>query len=507
MLDFARKEKQRIKQLQEDAARVWYDERGLNYKTESERADDPDDKKPPRHVGLNIAEQGQLKVREQDEWIWNRRLERYEPLAQSVYNSPRFQIAWNGARHLRVNHQHVDASIIDETILLGGDLNASGDPVSPGVLSAVGLTTSNQQHLPEDVASRFGLANTVSGRRLGLAQWIAHRDNSLTTRSIVNRIWLYHFGRGIAGNPNNFGATGDKPTHPELLDFLADEFVSNGWSIKKLHRRIMMSHTYRRSTTDIDAEQREIVDPDNRHLSFFPRRRLTAEELRDSILSATGELTHCDGGLPVMPEINMEVALQPRMLQFSLAPAYQPSPRPELRNRRTVYSYHVRGQANPFTEIFNQPNPNESCEFREEAVVTPQVFTLMNSNMITDRSIAMALRLQDLSDDKDQQIQFAFQRILLRSPTLVEQTRMIQYRQEMLEYHGSFQPKSVKYPTSITRSLVEEFSGETFEYEEILPAFEDYEADRKAHEVSPETRSLADVCLLLFNTNEFIFIE
>ena len=95
----------------------------------------------------------------------------------------------------------------------------------------------------------------------------------------------------------------------------------------------------------------------------------------------------------------MEVALQPRMIQFSLAPAYQPSQTPDERNRRTIYAYHVRGQADPFTELFNQPNPNESCELRESAAVTPQVFTLLNSDLMTDRSIALALRLESETDD------------------------------------------------------------------------------------------------------------
>ena len=100
-------------------------------------------------------------------------------------------------------------------------------------------------------------------------------------------------------------------------------------------------------------------DHNNELLAYFPLRRLTAEELRDSMLFITGEMNHAVGGLPVMPEINMEVALQPRMIQFSLAPAYQPSPTPTQRNRRTIYAYRVRGQADPFLELFNTPNPNE----------------------------------------------------------------------------------------------------------------------------------------------------
>lgn len=501
MLDFAVAEKNKILDKQEKAARAWYKEQDLPYKSVEDRKNDPDEMKPPRHVGLEIAEQGQLKVREQDEWIWTRRLERYQPMAQSVYDDARFDLAWNGARKLRIRRKNDKADLPENHILIGGALTATGDRVFPGVLSAISLVVSQQSEEP------YLLTQSVEDRRLGLAKWIADPKNPLTTRSIVNRVWQYHFGTGIAANTNNFGAKGAKPSHPELLDFLAADFVDGGWSIKRLHRLIMMSHVYKRAATNMDPQKLAAVDPSNSLLSHFPRRRLTAEELRDSILQVTNELVHADGGLPVMPEINLEVALQPRMLQFSLAPAYQPSATPELRDRRTVYAYQVRGQADPFTELFNQPNPNESCELRETAAVTPQVFALLNSDLITDRSIAMAERLKSQNGNIEAQIKSAFEIILLRTPTEDETKRLTDYVVDMTEYHQTAKPTEVEYPTTITRSLVEEFSGETFEYEEILPVFENYVADTKPYSVSPETRALADMTLLLFNTNEFMYVE
>ncbi len=440
-------------------------------------------------------------MREQDEWIWTRRLERYEPMAQSVYNAAKLKLAWNGARKLRIDRMGATGLPPQNHILIGGALTALGDRVFPGVLSAVTLTVNSESDDP------YLLPDRVEGRRLALARWIADPANPLTARSIVNRIWQYHFGKGIAANANNFGAKGAKPTHPELLDFLASDFVDGGWSIKRMHRLIMLSDAYRRASLATDPELLGKVDPNNSLLSHFPRHRLTAEELRDSILAATGELVHCDGGLPVMPEINMEVALQPRMIQFSLAPAYQPSPTPDLRNRRTIYAYHVRGQSDPFTELFNQPNPNESCELRETAAATPQVFTLLNSDLITDRSIAMAVRLQAEENDIEHQIRLAFQLILLRDPSQAEIRRLSQYVKDMTEYHKGVQPTPTDYPSSITRSLVEEFSGQTFEYEEILPVFENYQADKKPNEVSPRVRALADMSLLLFNSNEFMNVQ
>jgi len=501
MLDFAKSERDKLIDKQEAAARVWFEERGLPYKDENARKDLPDEEKPPRHVGLDHVEQGQLKVREQDVWIWTRRLERYEPMAQSVYNAEAATLAWNGARKLRIDRKTQPKEKLVNYILTGGALTATGDEVLPGVLSVLGL--------PVNVSAPDPYLTTSSpdGRRLDLARWIANPDNALTTRSIVNRIWQYHFGTGLAANSNNFGAKGARPSHPELLDYLADDFVDHGWTFKRLHRQIMLSDAYRRGTIPVDAEKVAEADPNNRLLSYFPRRRLSAEELRDGILAITGELQHCDGGLPVKPEINMEVALQPRMIQFSLAPAYQPSPTPELRNRRTVYAYHVRGQSDPFMELFNQPNPNESCELRETAAVTPQVFTLLNSDMINDRAIALALRLQREEESIAEQIDRAFRLVFGRHATPQEQKWMSTYVIDMRKYHKGITPEPVEYPTEITRSLVEEFSGEPFEYTEILPVFERYEADPKAADVSPETRALADFCLLLLNTNEFMYVE
>lgn len=298
-----------------------------------------------------------------------------------------------------------------------------------------------------------------------------HPQNALTTRSIVNRIWQYHFGKPLAGNPNNFGVKGAKPTHPELLDFLATDFVENGWKLKRLHKAILMSQAYQRSSQHPELDKVNQADPNNDWLARFPVRRLTSEQMRDAMLTASGELNDEAGGLPVMPEINMEVALQPRMIQFSLAPAYQPSPTPELRNRRSVYAYRVRGQADPFMEVFNKPNPNDSCDLRDSAAVSPQAFTLLNSDSITDRSIAIAIRIREKDIPPIEQIQRAFELILNRPADDGELRRLEGYLSDMQNYHEQTPARPVAYPTEVTRSLVEEFSGQTFEYQEIIQAF------------------------------------
>lgn len=390
--------------------------------------------------------------------------------------------------------------IIPTKILTGGALEAPGDPVSPGVLSALGLSSS------KDEVDAFAVTNEINGRRLELAQWIAHPKNQLTARSIVNRVWQRHFGKPLAGNPNNFGAKGKKPTHPQLLDWLAADFVENGWKFKRLHKLIMSSKTYRMGTKHPKIDKLKNIDPENRLLAYREPRRLSAEELRDSMLVSSGELNREIGGLPIMPEINMEVALQPRMIQFSLAPAYQPSKWQKDRNRRTIYAYRVRGQPDPFLELFNQPNPNDSCEERVSESVSPQAFTLLNSSLMNDRAIALALRVKEEFDDIHLQVKRAVQLAYGRVPTPAEWDRLKKYVKKMETYHHTSKPEPQEYPTSITRSLVEENTGDTFEYKEILPVFEEYQKDKKAHELSPETRALSDLCLVLFNSNEYIYV-
>ncbi len=492
MRQFATVHKEALEKKMEESARQWYSERGLPYIPAAKRRQLPDDQKPPRHYGLDHMEEGRLKVREQDEWIWTRALERYEPMAQSVFNGPDY-IPPN-ERKLRMPDSIDSSWRPQNSIYLGGSVDAPGAKVTPGLLSAVAP--------PES----WSLYDGLSGRRLALARWIADPKNPLSTRSIVNRIWQHHFGRGIAANPNNFGATGAKPTHPELLDWLVSGFTDQGWSIKTLHRLIMTSNLYQQAGWRPDMKAVQQKDPNNRLLAWFEPRRLAAEEMRDSLLAISGELNTEMGGVPAMPEINMEVALQPRMIQFSIAPAHQPSRTPAERNRRSIYTYRVRGQADPFLEVFNQPTPNESCERRESSSVSPQALTLINSDVATDRSIAFAVRVEKEAPGFDQRLERVFQLAYGRSPAPEERNSLSAYYKDMVSYHRTHEPKPITYPSRVTRSLVEEFSGKVFEYEERLPVFEDYVADRKASQVDASTRALADICLLLFNSNEFVFV-
>ena len=497
-LAFATQQRNLVFHKQETAAREWYAQHNLPYKNAGARRQDPEDSKPPRHIGLTLAEQGILKVREQDVWIWTRRLERYRPLTQAVYNGPD---GFRNGRKLR-RPKKVNLAWRPKSVILGGgSLAAPLDTVSPGVLSGLGLPVSAAEKDP------YGITNDLFGRRLAMARWIASDKNPLTARSIVNRVWQHHFGRGLVATANNFGAKGDKPTHPELLDWLAADFIKHGWKLKRLHRLIVGSEAYRRSSRPVDFHSQDRVDPDNHLLSSFPVRRLTAEEFRDSLLLVSGELNRQVGGVPIMPEMNLEVALQPRMIQFSIAPAHQPSRTPAERNRRSIYVYRVRGQANPLLAIMDLPSPNASCERREDAATAPQAFTLMNSDGMTDRSIAFALRVQkERPGDPAQWVRRAVQLAYGRVPRREEQRELLAYLVEMQAYHRRHQPRVIQYPKQVVRSLVEEFTGEPFDFVEKLNVYDDYVPDAKPWTVTADVRALADVCLVLLNSNEFMYV-
>ena len=502
MLDHAVGEKTQLINLREMAAQAWYASRGIPYLSLEERQGLPDEAKPPRGVGLNYIQQGQLKVREQDEWIWKRRMERYLPMIQSVYCAAQTKMAWNAARRLRLPPEIDSTNPAPNYILMGGALDSQGEKVVPGVLSALALPVNHQPN-----ASPYILDQATSGRRLALARWIAHPENGLASRAFINRVWQHHFGIPLAPNPNNIGASGGKPTHPELLDWLANKWISQGRRVKDLHRWIMTSRAYQMSSRHAEPDMVAQKDPENQFLSQFAPRQMTAEEMRDNMLLASGELNLAMGGLPIYPEMNREVAFAPRMIQFSLAPAYQASPSKRERHRRSLYRYRTRGLPDPFMEVFHQPEASEACERRLQDLGTPQALSLLNSETMQRRSLALAAKVVSNHRQIKDQVNEAFARAVCRTPSDEESEHCIQYVQKMIDYHQSNHPEPNPYPTKLTRSLVEEFSGKAFEYDEHLPAYEHFQYDLQANEASPPIRALADLCLLLFNTNEFLVVE
>ncbi|MCA8995569.1 MAG: PSD1 domain-containing protein [Planctomycetaceae bacterium] len=473
----------------------WFRERGLPYqsKAEAKKAGAAAEDLPNRTF-KTADEYGRERIgrKWQSRFSWE--FDRYKPIALTVYNG--------ATRVPRANYGRIDkpadplkgGELEQTAILSGGDPFSPTQPVSPGPLSAV------------PGSEQFELPNEVNGRRLALAEWIVDPENTLTSRVLANRIWAHHFGQGIAGNPNNFGATGKPPTHPALLDWLATEVVENGWSIKHLHRVIMLSSAYRRSTQHPDPEFAEKNDPQGTSYAVFRPRRLTAEEIRDAMLAVSGELNLEMGGIPARPDMNLEAALQPRMIMGTFAPSYVPHPLPEQRNRRTIYTHHTRGQRMPFLETFNQPGSERPCEQRDQSNITPQVFALWNGQETNDRALAMAVRVLKETDTDQRTIERAFSLALGRPATDDEIRLTLQHWQAMTDRQQQLTFLPTEYPTEVVREANEENTGEIFTFTEKLFVYEDYVPDPQPHEFNAKTRALADVCLALLNSNEFLYV-
>ena len=513
----------------------------------------PLSQRPPRELGLTSTDQSLEKTLQKRIEYCERELQRYQPLAFGVSSGglekPEPTPALN--------------------ILVGGSLEAPGEAVTPGVLTAVvnrgradpvvgqasrlseprlglratsagetpGAAGGTPAPLPGRSSPEDLIPQTDGARRLALAKWIASPDNPLTARVMVNRIWQWHFGQGLVATPNNFGKMGKRPTHPELLDWLAHYFIEHGWSIKEMHRLVMRSATYQQSAkpegtrtfgsaarpkragaleianplfaTHVaaaeDSRAPEQLDPENKLLWHFPPRRLSAEELRDSMLQVSGELSGAMGGAPVFPEINLEAALQPRHIMGGLAPPYKPSPTREQRNRRTIYTAQIRTLINPMLQVFNEPVTDVSCEQRDATTVTPQVFALFNSQCAHDFALAMAVRLEKTSHNRSKQIGTAFRLAYGRLPTKQEKQMCARHLDQMTSHQRQNKPAKFEFPPKLVRSMIEEMTGENFEFEEDWDMSK-YEYNLQPTEVSAETRALADLCLVLMNANEFVYV-
>jgi hypothetical protein len=453
---------------------------------------------PPKLLGFSPEDFGVERIARKglERMRWD--LDRYEPYALSTYSGRTRDVKSVNAP-VRVPTNHMDEGEIEEThILAGGNPFAAAAKVTPAVLSVANLLgqTGLAWRLPDE----------ISGRRQALAEWIASPRNPLTARVMVNRIWLWHFGDAIAGNPNNFGSTGKKPTHPELLDWLAATFMEQGWSVKAMHRLILNSAAYRHAAEYPDAKLLAERDPLGTSYSVFKPRRLTAEELRDSMLADSGELNPEMGGIPVRPEINIEAALQPRQVMGTFAEAWEPSPLPAQRHRRSIYSLKIRGLPDPFGDVFNAPNPDFSCERRDASTVTPQVFSLFNSKASYDRALAMATRLLQENPDRPAAIRRAFDLVFNRAPRADELAACLAHWERMTQRHQTLTFHRAESPREIGRGAVEENTGGKFEFMETLESAKDFLPDRQFADAPAETRGLAEVCLVLFNTNEFAYL-
>jgi len=268
-------------------------------------------------------------------------------------------------------------------VLTGGNYAAPQYEVQPGFLSILD---------PADAA--------VAGaqRRTVLAKWLSSKDNPLTARVMVNRLWHHHFGRGIVGTPSDFGVMGERPTHKELLDYLATYFMENNWSLKKVHRLMVTSAAYRQDSAFSEAAAK--VDPDNKYLWRFQRRRLEGEAVRDSMLSVSGALNAKMGGPGVFP---------PLPPGLTTRGGWKMSEDPSESNRRSVYIFVRRNTRYPLLEAFDMPDTHESCARRAQTTTASQSLDLLNSDVILGWSRDFAARVaNDGGLSADAQVDRAF---------------------------------------------------------------------------------------------------
>lgn len=290
-------------------------------------------------------------------------------------------------------------------ILLRGSPHAPGDKVEPHFPS---LFEPEEPEFPEAHPGSHS-----SGRRLTLAKWIASPENRLTARVMANRIWQHHFGRGIVRSPNNFGQLGTPPTHPELLDWLGQRFVELGWRMKPLHREIMLSSTYRMSSTGNEAALAK--DPANDLFWRFDMRRLTAEEFRDSILAINGRINLEMFGPWFYPKLSQEVLAGQSMPGSGWGESSETE-----RNRRSIYAHVKRSLPVPILSVFDFPDSDGSCEARFTTTQPAQALTMLNGDLLNEEAALFAEGVRREETTEEGRIRRALELALCRPATSEE---------------------------------------------------------------------------------------
>ncbi len=313
-------------------------------------------------------------------------------------------------------------------VLQRGDLKKPGarvEPNVPEVLRSI-LAAERKRDKPPD-ESPPGL------NRLDLARWLTHPEHPLTARVIVNRLWQHHFGRGLVATPNDFGLRGEPPSHPKLLDWLATELVKNGWSLKHLHRLMVLSSAYQQDSR-VGNPKASKVDPDNRLLWRMNRQRLSAEAIRDSVLSVAGTLNRQVGGpmvrIPLEPEVYELIFTEGE--PDGLWPV---TPDPKQHTRRSLYLYAKRNVRQPVLEAFDQPDTLTSCPVRPVSTFAPQALILLNGPLTHKQSQAFAVRLlRESGPDLKSRIERAYRLALARPPRAEEMKQALTFLEEQSEF-------------------------------------------------------------------------
>jgi hypothetical protein len=306
---------------------------------------------------------------------------------------------------------HVEGKRTAIHVLKRGVPERKGKRVRPGFPSALVSTRAVDGALGEKAP------------RTALARWLTDPEHPLTARVFVNRVWQYHFGRGLVETANDLGVNGAKPSHPELLDHLANEFVHDSMRLKPLQRLIVLSSTYRQASRSPEARAGRQKDPDNRLLWQFPRRRLSAEELRDAMLAASGKLNLKAGGESVMVPVEKDlVDLLYDRTQWKVTADEREH------DRRSIYLIAKRNLRLPFGQAFDQPDLQTSCPRRENSTHALQALELLNGRTANRLAAALAARLRrEGGPDHARQVELAYLLTTGRAPTLAERAFALEF--------------------------------------------------------------------------------
>ncbi len=406
---------------------------------------------------------------------------KFDPISQADFY--RLRAIFQPAIKLKKNKS---LSVLDESgpsheasyLMVRGNWQRQGPRVDPGFPRIANSA--------DEMFSTAGSNDKTSGRRSALARWITREDHLLTTRVLANRLWQYHFGNGLSRTPNDFGVMGDEPSHPDLLDWLATEVVREQWSLKRMHRLLVTSATYRQASRAsvpewvegmrLSAAERlkksQAIDPENRLLARFPRQRLDGEVIRDAMLAATGLLNTRQGGPGIRPP------LPPEMKSTLLRGQWVETRQPAQHHRRSIYLFARRNLRYPIFEVFDRPDANASCPQRSQSTTAPQSLLMLNSEF----SLKIAKRLSAMSiasgeKNVSARIRFCFLHALGRPPTAGEiaaSSEFVKRQSEMLGDQGDSKRSQVLF-------------------EESSPSDVD--------------QALVDLCLALLNCNEFVYLD
>ena len=326
-------------------------------------------------------------------------------------------------------------------VLYRGNPTSPREQVEPGFLSILG---GGVAAIPSPAPGA-----RTSGRRLALANWVASSENRMTSRVMVNRVWQHHFGRGVVRSPNNFGQLGDLPTHPELLDWLAGEFINQGWHMKALHKTIMLSSTYRMSSRPSKMALEK--DPGNDLFSRFEMRRLSAEELRDTIHAVNGTLNLKMFGPGFFPEISAEVLAG----QSSPGSGWGKSS-PEEQARRSVYIHVKRSLITPLLADFDFADTDSSCAARFATTQPTQALGMLNGEFLNRQAAEFARRVkQETGADPEQQVRLSLRYALSREPEMASIERGLKLLKSLHEKHHLNADQALKFYCLLVYNLNE----------------------------------------------------